>query len=608
MALIEIDPPPDPSSLCDALAAELDELDSQTDAMEEVWTDRPPALARLVERAESGGCEDLARRLRWEAMLACSYTSNAALLDSDKPRFIDVHPNLLQDDALDYLLTRTAAASAYVRSRVLDFLWVHGGPTRRRNAIGAGAAFIEVAALEAGKVTLDNFAWLHAGDALVRAAELAKAANQPSTIRAVAEEALRLLQRLNSEGTLRFVLDMGHALVVVATHVTAAEREIVDSALSEAAAGFAAVDDYHLARAAMSVRRRFAVGCKQPDAVLRAIDIEIARSSLQEGEQRESEGNALVASVAFGEALELFERIGSERALTEAARAAVRRTREAGIGEMVRISTGPIHLSAEHQAQIELVIQRVATAAAPDCFRLFALHPSLLVTREAAEASVAEMRRVAPLSYMMPRVILRGGGQVLAPADPAEAERLRLYQAGVRLLRLQDGFYLNSILERLIARDDLDPEAMLGYLTTSGHIPAESIPVIQVGIDRMWERDWVSALHILVPQLEEVMRTMLRRAGHETMRPLKAIPGVTVEAPLATVLDHLAAVILDDGVIFMLDVVLDLYGLNLRNIFTHGLINIGDCCVDNVVRVLQLYLILGELRPSPRPTPRPDAE
>lgn len=58
--------------------------------------------------------------------------------------------------------------------------------------------------------------------------------------------------------------------------------------------------------------------------------------------------------------MNLLERIGSEEQLTGAARAALRRTREAGIGEMTRISPGPIKLTPEQQAHIEHVIETVA--------------------------------------------------------------------------------------------------------------------------------------------------------------------------------------------------------------------------------------------------------
>ena len=242
-----------------------------------------PPWPDSVEQAEAAACGDLALQLRWEAMLAYAYTSNAALLEADRPRFIEVHPDLLQDEALDYLVKRRSVGSVYVRSRVLDFLWVHGGPTRRRHAVTAGTAYLEVAALEAAKASTESFAWLHVGDALVRAAALAKAANQSTTTRAVAEVALEFLQRLSAAGTFRYVLDMGLALTEVADRLTVTEQQAVEVALVDAAVGFSAGGNHHLARAAMTVRRRFAIATKQPDDALRRIDIDIARSSLQEG-------------------------------------------------------------------------------------------------------------------------------------------------------------------------------------------------------------------------------------------------------------------------------------------------------------------------------------
>lgn len=205
-------------------------------------------------------------------------------------------------------------------------------------------------------------------------------------------------------------------------------------------------------------------------------------------------------------------------------------------------------------------------------------------------------------------MILRRGGQALSPTDADEAERLALIQIAVQLVRIQDGVFLNAILERIISRPDLAPEALMGHLVDSGHIPVEAAPVIEVGVRRLWERDWVSALYILIPQFEEVLRSLLRRTARDTMRSHPSLPGVTLEVPLGYVLDELAHVIADDGVIFMLEVVLDLYGLNLRNLFCHGLADIGDCEIDNAARILQLYLIVCGLRPARDADPEHQAD
>jgi hypothetical protein len=597
---------PDPEQeISSALLA----LDAETDALTDVWEERPGLLARLVERAEAAGCVELLQQLRWEAMLAYAYTSNAAIPGNDRSRFIDFDSDLLADDALDYLVGRSGHASAYVRSRILDFLWEYGGAARRSHAVDAGAAYLAVADLEVVKVATENISWERVGDAVVRAAQLVKAANQRATYRAVADRALSLVQQLMTSGAIRYVFDMALALVELAEVLTDTEKLDVDAALTEASQSFVAVDDYHLSRVALSLRRQFAVSCKQTAAV-HDIDVAIVHTLLDEGDRRERDGAQLVASMAYGEALRLLEKIGSETSLTAQARSAVRRSREAGMAEMTRISSGPIQLTAEHEEQIARVIETISAAPVPDCFELVARHPALLVTRAEAERAEQAFRHASPLSFALPRVIMRSGGQVLAPEDPVQAARLQLMQTAIRIVRMQDGMMLNTIVERLIARTDVGADDLIGYLDRSGHIPASSLPIITVGVRRLWVRDWVSTLHILVPRLEEVMRSMLRASGHDTMRSHKSLPGVTVEVPLSVVLDRLATMILDDDVNFMLALNLDLYGLNMRNAVGHGLIDMGDCTIDNVARVLQLYCILAGLRRSgaePEPAPPPSS-
>src|SRR4029077_15560391 len=125
---------------------------------------------------------------------AFAITSNTALLDENRPRFITFHQDLLEDEVLDYLVPRAGSPSAHVRSLTQDFIWEKGGTSRRRHALGAAAAYLEVVDIEARKATPDNFGWIRAGDALARAAQLARAANQTTVISTIAERSLALLR------------------------------------------------------------------------------------------------------------------------------------------------------------------------------------------------------------------------------------------------------------------------------------------------------------------------------------------------------------------------------------------------------------------------------
>ena len=79
------------------------------------------------------------------------------------------------------------------------------------------------------------------------------------------------------------------------------------------------------------------------------------------------------------------------------------------------------------------------------------------------------------------------------------------------------------------------------------------------------------------------------------MRPHRMIEGISLEAPLGVILSELSSAGVPDDLLFMMQLVFDLFGYDLRNQTAHGLIRMGDCTQDNAVRVLQLYLMVCEV-------------
>jgi hypothetical protein len=583
------------SAPCDDLARELQDLDLRTDQFVDPWAERTEALVEMVGRATDAKCDDLVRVLTWEAQLAYAYTSHAAILDSDSSRFVEFHPELLQEEALDYLATRTTVPSVYVRAKVGDFLWEHGGPARRRHGAGAGADYIEVSAIAAERAPDREFGWLQVGDSLVRGARLARASNNRVVLRQAAEAALTFLRKFDAERMCRWTMDAGVALIEAAEVLTDEERAEVEGTLARTATRFSEgneAGDIHLAQASCELQKRFARACGRPPEHLREIELALIRSFIEEGDRRESEGEGLIASVAYTDAVRLIERLGGEPSLLNDTRAQLRKSRLAGIDQMTVVASIPIEINKE---QLEPLISGVSEAPAPECLQMLALHPTLRLSRSEVQASVVSTAAIAPLSSMFSHVTLRGGGQALAPSDPDEAARLKLYQQGTMMLRIQEGLLLNEILTRLIARDDLGAEAVLAHLTSRGAVAEDNLPVVEVGIRRLWDGDWVSAIHILVPQLEDVIRNLMRRLGRDPMRPHRMIEGISLEAPLGVILSELSSAGVPDDLLFMMQLVFDLFGYDLRNQTAHGLIRMGDCTQDNAVRVLQLYLMVCEV-------------
>jgi hypothetical protein len=160
------------------------------------------------------------------------------------------------------------------------------------------------------------------------------------------------------------------------------------------------------------------------------------------------------------------------------------------------------------------------------------------------------------------------------------------------MLAVSDGFLL-PIWTDLRSRADITPADVVTHLVGVGAIPEDRASLISLGLERAWAEDYASALHILVPQLEEALRRLLEKNDHDPMRRRATDPQVTEEITLSSIIQGLVearALTTDEA--WLLHLVLDEpAGLNLRNRIAHGLVALDELTPERFARVLQLYCI-----------------
>jgi hypothetical protein len=575
-------------------AARLAEVDKLTDSYDHVWHERQQALSLIRADAERDQCIVASQQLTWELLLARAHLGSESMLQPVREGFGNVHEWLLTDEALDYFTTRTVSPSHHVTARVQAFLWDYGGRARRRSALGVAAAHLELARHLAASAPEREHGWLYVGDPLVRAIIFSRRANQAAVLDEAIAEALRLLAYLSDQQNFRFMIDLGAVLQECADILAADQRDWIDAQLQASADGLVSSQSYHLAQEALGMRRRFATACKRHTEFLHDIDVRLATTFLHEGDEKMREDNPLVARMAYDNAVSVLERAGGESDLLNRARACVRKSTEQGKGKLVPIMSEPVELP---RAEVEAFIRSIIEAPVAECFQAFAMHPHFRLKRSEMESHYDASVKQYPLQNLFPVLEMRSGAQAFAPTDSGQSRELAVFRHAKTFFRFQEVVFLEPILDGLIQRTDLSGDAVVQHLAESGRVEADALPLISVGFERLWNRDWASALHILVPQFEDLLRQLALALGLETMRPHPAIDGVTVEATLGTLVTQLRGKVVDDFM-FMVEMLFDLYGENLRNEIGHGIARIGTCTPGNAARVLQLYLFLCELKPS----------
>lgn len=126
------------------------------------------------------------------------------------------------------------------------------------------------------------------------------------------------------------------------------------------------------------------------------------------------------------------------------------------------------------------------------------------------------------------------------------------------------------VLDHLIEEQDL-----LGICSFSSVVPNERAPLVAKGLKAGFEGDFDTALHLLVPQLEHMVRCQLKRKNVVTAWPEE--DGVAMEHGLSTLIakPEMLSIFGPDRTFEISAVFCDQTGPNIRNDLAHGLLPPG---------------------------------
>lgn len=155
--------------------------------------------------------------------------------------------------------------------------------------------------------------------------------------------------------------------------------------------------------------------------------------------------------------------------------------------------------------------------------------------------------------------------------------------------------YLNRIFYMLIKDKKLTVNELSEYFSKSGLFDPDQLKIVDVGLAKYFEEDYVSALHILVPQFESFLLHCARRLGISTVV-------LDTKRDVATRTLTLSENHLDSdefknvfGENFCKQVKFILFeplGYKIRHKIAHGEISPNECNFQTVTLILYLYLFL----------------
>ena len=308
-----------------------------------------------------------------------------------------------------------------------------------------------------------------------------------------------------------------------------------------------------------------------------------------EAEAQERESDSLVAAVFYNSALEAYAEAGASKKVEE-----------------LKIKTRAKYKSAEKDLkplswQFKIDVgpwtDQVSEWLNEGCYEALvrlAGYLALIPRWRAAEEQSARLNQEAPLSHLIPRTIL-DDGRPISHGQTEEERHLQNVRHQYNMMMIGTAAQLSSAIGLIRERQLLTADCLVEAIKDSPFFDTDKIELIRRGFERYVEGDYISTVHVLVPQAEDVLRRFLGKLGGNT---LSYREGRLREKPLDQVLsaDEMKATLkLLSGEVweYFNHILIAETGMNLRNKIAHGLITVGDIDENTANIVVHLYLLLG---------------
>jgi len=113
----------------------------------------------------------------------------------------------------------------------------------------------------------------------------------------------------------------------------------------------------------------------------------------------------------------------------------------------------------------------------------------------------------APILSFLPRIILDNEGRIVTTIKPLEDDSERHIVHQISKNMDITCFLLEKVIDVLIRRFNLNEEVIVSYLYTSPIFEEERRVFLIKGIKAYLDGDFLTALHILIPQIESLIRS-----------------------------------------------------------------------------------------------------
>ncbi len=466
----------------------------------------------------------------------------------------------------------------WLRARLADLVWLRQQKRDVRFALAAIDAYREI--------PLETATWIRGGgECWARAIMLARMLGKG------AGDRLKDMESAVVQVLLSATIDDGFLVLWLAgllrsNNLGRGDIPAIAEKLKVLAGEFDSRGDYHRAREYFGAATRwFSTVDDEANAV--AMTVSQAEGWVKEAEARLSSNNPshMVAAAFYEDAIQTYRMIPREERpayhvderISEL-RARLNESSQKALGEMSRVQTGPVDIT----KIVEQARNEVRGKPIREALLSFCNLEAVFNVAEAREQAIEILRQSPLLGLVSMNVVSRDGRTIAKPPGmsldgTSEDDEAAIKVQVIREYQIRVGLIVQGMiwpaLEVLRLEHRLREADFIGLANQSPIVPKDRVRLLGKALFEGFDGDFVAALHILVPQIEHMVRYHLKQAGvHTTTLDSQ---GIETEVGMSTLMERPEAKeIFGADLHFELQTLFcDPLGPNLRNEIAHGLLD-----------------------------------
>ncbi len=304
-------------------------------------------------------------------------------------------------------------------------------------------------------------------------------------------------------------------------------------------------------------------------------------------QQGRTDKSSIVQAHFYEQAMQHYSNIGATQK-TEEMKVKIRQSYEQSEGEIKEFS-----FSFEIPNEVtEKIIKPYLDLETSQALEVLSITRSFIPDLKFVEEQTKKQEKESPLQFLVSRSILSDGKKIVQAVEDGDSYKIAFDSNYMMHLSMNNSLLLMSIVERLVREKGLTADDCVNKIVSWPLLLPKNATLVEFGIRKFFEKDFVSSLHILVPQFESCLRRMFSQAGFATTSIKRGMAQHEETFNEFLNREDIKGVLGESLVKYIQMIMVEQTGLNLRNKIAHGLIGVEECNKNNSVLVLYLYLLM----------------